>query len=107
MKLIDKDALVAEINKLRKTSLEYGYTTMSKVLADTGKDLALGQLLHNLDTLKVIEVDLDSDIRTYLTNHFNIYEDGVLQSKESELPLNTYDIIKVANYFFELGMRSK
>lgn len=55
MKLIDKDAVVAEINKLRKTSLEYGYTTMSKVLADTGKDLVLGQLLHDIDTLEVKE----------------------------------------------------
>ena len=56
---------------------------------------------------EVKQVDLDSNIRTYLTNNFNIYEDGVLQSKKSGLLLNTYDIIKTTKHFFELGLNAQ
>ena len=72
---------------------------VTQILKDHYKDL-----LSFLYTLEMKEVDLDSDIRTYLTNHFNVYEDGVLQSKKSGLPLRTYDIIKIAEHFFELGI---
>ena len=72
---------------------------------DAGVTLARDQRYK--ENLEVKEVDLDSDIRTYLTNHFNIYEDGVLQSKKSGLPLSTYDIIKVAEHFYSLGLAQK
>lgn len=62
---------------------------------------------EKLKNKKVKEMDLDSDIRTYLTNNFNIYEDGVLQSKKSGLPLSTYDIIKASKHFFELGLNAQ
>jgi hypothetical protein len=54
--LIDKDALVAEIERLKNTSLEYGYNTMQKVLADSGKDISLRQLQNFIDILEVKEV---------------------------------------------------
>ena len=98
-----KSALVAEIEKLvdkGKYHEEYDCTYRD------GNNDALYALKEKVNSLEVKEVDLDSNIRTYLTNHFNIYEDGVLQSKKSGLPLRTYDIIKVAKHFFELGMRA-
>ena len=98
MELIDKDDAVALIKK-RKKDWQYGSSTEAKYKKEECDDI-----LSLLDTFEVKEVDLDSDIRTYLTNHFNIYEDGVLQSKKSGLPLKTYDIIKVAKHFFELGL---
>lgn len=100
-KYIDKSALVAEIEKRIKNLYPKRGQGMviTKILKDHYEDL-----LSFINTLEVKEVDLDSNIRTYLTNHFNIYEDGVLQSKKSGLPLSTYDIIKVAEHFFELGM---
>ena len=101
MKLIDKDALVAEIER-RKKEWSYGSSTEAKYKVEAYKELT-----EWLDTLEVKEVDLDRDIRTYLTNHFNIYEDGVLQSKESGLPLRTYDIIKVAKHFYSLGLKAR
>ena len=58
MKLIDKSALVAEINKLKNISLEYGYTTEQRVIVDVGKDLILRRLLDYIDTIEVKEVDL-------------------------------------------------
>ena len=56
---IDKSALVAEIERLKHTSLEYGYNTMQKVLADSGKDISLRQLQNFIDTLEVIEIGVD------------------------------------------------
>ena len=53
------------------------------------------------------EVDLDTEQRRYLIKHFNVYDDGILQSKKSLLPLSTYDVINVAKHFFELGIKTQ
>lgn len=114
MELIDKAAVVAEIERyisnykeiVVKTDRNDSTWVDSVSMIDAKIDV-LQHLLFSLDTLEVKEVNLDKDIRTYLTNHFNIYEDGVLQSKKSGLPLRTYDIIKVAEHFFELGLKAK
>ena len=98
MKYIPLDDLVTEIeNRLSLIS-------QNTNAYEEGRRRTYMAVLYLIDALEVKEVDLDSDIRTYLTNHFNIYEDGVLQSKKSGLPLSTYDIIKVAKHFFELGI---
>jgi len=106
MKLINKAAVVARIEEGIK---EYSKAKKEYPICEEYYEGALDVLEDFkdkfLNTLEVKEVDLDTDIRTYLTNHFNIYEDGVLQSKKSGLPLRTYDIIKVAEHFFELGMQ--
>ena len=60
-----------------------------------------------IDTLELKEVDLDKERRKYLTEHFNVYEDGILQSKRSCMPLDTFDIVQVAKHFFELGLKTK
>ena len=124
MEYIDKSALAAELKK------RFDYRVNGLKAIDNGTFWKEGQsedefnavltrcaynavknevfeLMCFLDTLEAKEVDLDSDIRTYLTNHFNIYEDGVLQSKESGVPLSTYDIIKVAKHFFVLGLKAQ
>ena len=54
---ISKSALVAEIERLKNTSLEYGYNAMQRILADSGKEISLGQLQNFIDTLEVKEVD--------------------------------------------------
>ena len=101
MKLIDKDKVIAEIERIKKEECPTdSYEGRCKMLW-------FEQFSSFLDTLETKEADLDSDIRTYLTNNFNVYEDGVLQSKKSELPLRTYDIIKVAEHFFELGLKAQ
>ena len=56
---IDKATLLAEINRLKNISLEYGYTTEQRIVADVGKDLTLKGLLDYTDTLEVKEVDLE------------------------------------------------
>ncbi len=107
---IDKDALVADIThkiKVLEAFIKNFDRISDKVEKAKNKIEALSDELLLLDTIEVKEADLDSAIRTYLTNHFNIYEDGVLQSKKSGLPLSTYDIIKVAKHFFELGLKAQ
>jgi hypothetical protein len=94
MRLIDKDALVAEINKLKNISLEYGYTTEQSVIVNVGKDLTLRRLLDYIDTLEVKEVDLYEDADNYW---------GTLTSDiRGNIYLN--DFYKIAEHFFELGM---
>jgi len=91
--LIDKDALVAEIERLKNTSLEYGYNTMQKILADSGKDLSLGQLQNFIDTLEVKEVD------------FQIYVGEELENFLSKHKV--YDDLDIAKHFFELGLKAQ
>ena len=56
---IPKSALVTEMNKLKNISLEYGYTTEQRIVADVGKDLTLKGLLDYIETLEVKSADLD------------------------------------------------
>ena len=90
MKLIDKSALVAEIERLKNTSLEYGYNTMQKVLADSGKDLSLGQLQYFLDTLEVKEVDIEKEIEEW---------EKSFKTKPSSMGYK-----ETAKHFYELGV---
>ena len=100
MELIDKDALVAEIKRRNKEAYgnEWGWAVKCETYSE---------ILSLIDTIEVKEVDLDSERRKYLTEHFNVYEYGILQSKRSNLPLDTYDVIKLAKHFFELGLKAQ
>lgn len=94
---IDKSAVVAEIERKLNS---YHPTEI------TSGRYALTSILDFLDTLEVKEVDFDAEQRNYLTEHFNVYENGVLQSKRSSMPLDTLDVIRIAKHFFELGIRA-
>ena len=96
---IDKVDIIAEIKKRIKEIDEIGTYLSPKGI--------LTNLLCHLNTLEVKEVDLDSERKKYLTEHFNVYKDGILQSKRSNLPLDTYDVIKIAKHFFELGLKAQ
>ena len=96
---IDKSAVVAEINK-RIIDAPINNIGHQRVWA-------YNDVKYIIDTLEVKEVDLDGERRNYLTEHFNVYEDGILQSKRSNLPLDTYDVIKIAKHFFELGIKAQ
>ena len=102
-KYIPLDAVLVEINRLIAELVEKGENTMF----EQGRISAFEDAKLFLDTLEAKEVDFDRDIRAYLTDPFNIYEDGVLKSKKSGLPLSTYDIIKVAKHFFKLGLKAQ
>ena len=95
---IDKSAFVAEIEKLKDRHKNHN------TVVGMAYNMAYNDILSSINTLEVKEVDLDGERRKYLTEHFNVYEDGILLSKRSNLPLETYDAIKIAKHFFELGL---
>ncbi len=99
MKLIDKDAVVAEIKRLILANELY----LSEPETDevrfqkTGAYSVLNDLLHFLDTLEVKEVDLEKEIDEVF------FKDtlGNVTKKLTHKYLNT-----IAKHFFELGLKA-
>jgi len=100
MKLIDKDAVVAEIEKL----ISNGQTKLkeSEECKDYESYVALAEriatcinVLSILDTLEVKEVDLKKEIEEYLSTYW-----------PNEKELHPF-LGHVAKYFFELGLKPK
>ena len=85
MKLIDKDALVAEIEKLHIQHISPNYVDEA--------GLVLEQLEDNICSLEVKEVDLDEE---------------TLHSELSKIYASVYDSkdIKATKHFFELGLNA-
>ena len=82
--LIDKDALVAEIEKLKaELPKNRGY-----------KRNAYNHVLHIIDSFEVKEVDLEKEINAYMDNEMKFLSD--------EVGYDTFSTI--AKHFFELGM---
>ena len=96
--LIDKDAVIAEIERRRKL-------VSDPILS--GNDLMIGErnalfnLLPFINTLEVKEVDLTEEIYFYIENSITgtnpIYTKGAVSNL----------IEKAAKHFFELGLKVK
>ena len=96
MKMINKDALVAEI-KERIETYNKGYANGDDRRAD-----ALEVLLHDINTLEMKEVDLDGEIKEeYLKRRCCGGRDNML------VILSEPQFNKIAKYFFELGLKAK
>ena len=88
MKLIDKDALVAEIEKLEELYCCYGNSDgmlIAKSVFDSIKNI--------INTLEVREVDLDGEVEKCLKQH-------------QMLAVGKKDFTEIAKHFFELGLRA-
>ena len=105
--LIDKDALVAEIERLKNTSLEYGYSTMQKVLADSGKDISLGQLQNFINTIDVKEVNLEKEIKNEIDEYWYDNDYGAIQRHGGTITMEVSDVKEIAKHFFELGLKAQ
>lgn len=86
MKLIDKDALVAEIEKLK------AYLQIPNAQLDAVK--VCDNIVSIIDTLEVKEVDLDNMLTAFMA--WYAYENG------GEYP----SAIDIAKHFFELGFNA-
>ena len=104
--LIDKDALVAEIEirrnaaLMRQQNLEaIGQETVSNEMIA----FELDRIISFIDTLEVKEVDLEKEMKSWRHNHFNGKRDkeavGEYLKRVSQLDL--------AKHFFELGLKTK
>lgn len=95
MKLIDKDKIVAEIEKCyneclkRAKVIEYDYWS---VKADAYRNVLV--ILN--DTLKVKDVDLEREIDNWICDNAITHED-----------CSVTDVISTAKHFFELGLRAQ
>ena len=91
MKLIDKDALLAEIESL----LDKGkYHEEYDCAYRDGNNSALYALKEKIDTLEVKEVDLDKEIDNFWDKNYRKVECGVK------------DIKLIGEHFFELGIKA-
>ena len=90
MKLIDKDALVAEIENIRKHYIE-------RDDFDNGWNFALDKVLSFIDTLEVKEVDLEY-LREELDKAVKIYK------PDGDFGWGT--LYNIATHFFELGLNA-
>lgn len=84
MKLIDKAAVVAEINKRLHQLTDAAFDSM------IGRNLI--EIKDFLDTLEVKEVDLESEVEKCL-------------KKYQMLAVGKKDFTSIAKHFFELGMQ--
>ena len=90
MKLIDKSALVAEIERMfDKHSSKHDIDEAGVVLL---------QLLENVENLEAKEVDLEKEIGIFL---------GDADWKEGAFEDEQKDMINFAKHFFELGLKTQ
>ena len=88
MKLIDKDAVVEEIESERKFYLD-------KEEYDFGWNNALDKILSFLDTIEVKDVDLEKEIESYFKGYGKFPSVGI------------DDCIDIAKHFFMLGLKAQ
>ena len=93
--LIDKDALVAEIENIRKHYIE-------RDDFDNRWNFALNKILSIIDNLKVKEVDLDFMLHEY----WNISPKICVDCLESAT-MTKDEMINFAKHFFELGLKAQ
>lgn len=92
MKLIDKFALVAEIEKLQKTYSKLSTRNNYEDGLKDGRLIGYKDALDKINNLEVKEVDLGLEIILW-TN---------------AIPEIRYDDVKrIAEYFYELGLKAK
>ena len=89
--LINKDAVVAEIEKELNTTKKYSTEYVN------GKKYALKKILSFLDTLEVKEVDLEKE--------FDNYTKDILACDVQFEPFT--HLYNCAKYFYELGLKAK
>ena len=97
MNLIDKDALVAEIENLENRYKECPTRGSYEEGLRVGRLIGYNDALYKISTLEVKEVDLEKEMDTYfetmeVLEHENIFED-------------TFQ--RIAKHFFELGLNTK
>jgi hypothetical protein len=116
MKLIDKSALVAEIERRLhfdnnwiegdKRRQIHTNGVSSVYYRMIGSKHACERILDFIDTLEVKEVDLETSIEDYINSHFTEGCDGGMISDWYKVlgGVHYNDLKDIAKHFFELGM---
>ncbi|MBR3675410.1 MAG: hypothetical protein IKN69_04635 [Bacilli bacterium] len=103
MKLIDKSAVVAEMEKKIRT--EQGYSSGD---AECGYRDCAREILSFLDTLEVKEVDYERELSKYVSNGIHRFFPNVDDDycKMDSVTWQDY-VIETAKHFFELGLKAQ
>ena len=99
MKLIDKDALVAEMERLYKEH-------SSKYECDEAA-LVLDDLEDFIDTLEVKEVDLDKEIKEQIDKYYENCNKKLEEMGEDDNDISFLTLDGFARHFYELGLKAK
>ena len=107
MKLVEKDALVAEIERRIKQFVNENNTLLKN--SDNAKELCsriimCKEVLSLLDTLEVKEVDLEKELIQWHKNHFE--RNGTFIGMNG-FYLENASQIDIARHFFELGLKAQ
>lgn len=102
---INKDALMAEIEKRLHANGAFDTTFDTAWAEDVGMCNAYKSILSFIDTLEVKEVNLEEEIANYINRHYHIKFDETLE-RGNDL-LTTIDFEEIAKYFFELGLKAQ
>ena len=103
MKLIDKDAIVAEINRIKKEECPLDlYEGRCKLIW-------VEQFLFFINNLEIKEIDLEDEFDQYLEkqNAYTINGNGEIKYYNGDSLNHVYDIYPIAKYFFELGLKTQ
>ena len=97
---IDKDALVAEIEKRREYNAKERY--FGRLVEDN-------YFLDFINSLEVKEVDLEANIEDYINSHFTEGCDGGMISDWYKVlgGVHYNDLKEIAKHFFELGLKAQ
>jgi hypothetical protein len=104
---IDKDAVMAEIERRRDLHYKYymknGVGSIAECKYDEDREI-----LSFLDTLEVKEVDFERDLSKYVSNGIHRFFPSVNDDycKMDSVVWQDY-VIETAKYFFELGLKAK
>ena len=98
--LIDRDALAAEIENIRKHYIE-------KEEFDIGWNFALDKILSFIDTLEVKEVDLEKEIKEQTDIYYNMCEEKLKEMSDDDTDLSFLTLDSYAKHFFELGLKTQ
>lgn len=94
MKLIDKSALVAEIER----RIEALHSTLNE--RETAVKFELKDFLSFIDTLEVKEVDLEEETRKWWKKHLRL-------NPANQLWMDAHQSVVFAKHFYELGLQSQ
>ena len=86
MKLIDKTAVIAEIESLRCTT----FTNF-----DEGVNAAVQCLIDSINTIEIKEVDIEKEISQFIDANFEKATTG-----------HKISLRRTARYFYELGLKT-
>ena len=92
--LVDKFALVAEIENLESTYKKCPTSNSYEERLKYGRLIGYKDALYKIDTIEVKEVDLEKEAEQFVQSEYFIY------NKESP-------ILLIAKHFFELGIKTQ